>query len=90
MAGGAAGARKGPTNVVDVITVKLRAVNLNRNGARSANGDLVYTVQQEFQASTNFFAPAGTKLSGELENVDEAATTFGFSMTLQLKHPIKL
>jgi type IV pilus assembly protein PilM len=90
MAGGAAGARKGPTNVVEVIEVKLRAVNLNRNGARSANGDLVYTVQQEFQASTNFFAPAGTKLSGELENVDETATTFGFSMTLHLKHPIKL
>lgn len=77
------------TNTIDSVTIKLRAVNLNRSGSRSANGELAYAVEQEFKSSP-FFDPTGTKLSGDLENVDETAMTFGFGMSLKLKRPMKL
>jgi type IV pilus assembly protein PilM len=78
------------TNQIEIVNVKLRAVNLNRGGTKGANGDLAYAVEQEFRAATNYFEPTGTKLSGQLEDVDEAAVTFGFELTLKLKHPVKL
>src|SRR5204863_41845 len=33
---------------------------------------------------------AETKLSGDIESVDETAVTFSFGVTLKLKHPMKL
>jgi hypothetical protein len=65
--------------------VKLRALNLNKNGETAANGKLAYTVQNEFKSST-YFDPDGTKLSGELEAVDGSAQTFTFAMSLKLKN----
>jgi len=76
------------TNLV-TINVKFRAINLNKNGESAANGRLAYTVAEEFKNS-NIFDSNGTKLSGELENVDSAATTFTFNMTLKLKNEMQL
>src|SRR4051812_2900903 len=76
------------TNLV-TINVKFRAINLNRGGDTAANGRLAYTVAEEFKNS-NFFDSNGTKLSGELENVDNTAKTFTFGMTLKLKNEMVL
>lgn len=77
------------TNAV-TIEVKLRALNLNRTGGDSAaNSQLAYDVVEEFKKSP-VFEPDGTKLSGDLEQVDASATTFGFGMTLQLKNPLQM
>jgi hypothetical protein len=50
---------------------------------------LAYTVAEEFKNS-NFFDSNGTKLSGELESVDNTAKTFTFNMTLKLKNEMQL
>jgi type IV pilus assembly protein PilM len=76
------------TNLV-TINVKFRAINLNRTGDTAANGRLAYTVAEEFKNSS-FFDSTGTKLSGELENVDNTAKTFTFGMTLKLKNEMVL
>ena len=76
------------TNLV-TIAIKLRAINMNKPGDSAANGKLAYAVEQEFKGSS-FFEAEGTKLSGDLENVDNTAMTFGFGMTLKLKNPMKL
>jgi hypothetical protein len=76
------------TNLV-TINVKFRAINLNRSGDNAANGRLAYTVAEEFKNS-NFFDSNGTKLSGELESVDNTAKTFTFGMTLKLKNEMQL
>jgi len=75
-----------PKNTNDfTINVKLRGMNMNKGGETSANGKLAYSVEEEFKSST-YFDPDGTKLSGELEAVDDKALTFGFAMTLKLKN----
>jgi cell division ATPase FtsA len=79
---GRAGAAGSSTN--GVINATFRAVNLNRGGDRSANGDLAYEVERSLRSS-KFFDPAGTKLSDELEQVDEDAVSFTFGVTLKLK-----
>ncbi|MEW6159484.1 MAG: type IV pilus assembly protein PilM [Verrucomicrobiota bacterium] len=76
------------TNQLDTINLKLRAVNMNRAGDTAANGNLAFAVELAFKASP-WFDKDGTKLSGDLEQVDESATAFGFGMTLKLKQPIK-
>jgi Tfp pilus assembly protein PilN len=76
------------TNLV-TINVKFRAINLNRSGDTAANGRLAYTVAEEFKNSS-FFDSNGTKLSGELENVDNTAKTFTFGMQLKLKNEMVL
>ena len=76
------------TNLV-TINVTFRAINLNRTGDTAANGRLAYTVAEEFKNSS-FFDSTGTKLSGELENVDNTAKTFTFGMTLKLKNEMVL
>lgn len=76
------------TNVV-TINVKFRAVNLNKSGDSAANGNLAYAVQDEFKQSS-FFDADGTKLSGELEQVESSAQTFTFGMTLKLRNPMKI
>ncbi|MDX1952141.1 MAG: type IV pilus assembly protein PilM [Verrucomicrobiota bacterium] len=81
---------KGPANTnLVTINMKLRAVNLNKGGDSSANGNLAFLVQEEFKEST-LFDSDGTKLSGDLEQVDSSAETFTFGMTLKLKSPMKL
>jgi len=83
--------KKAPTVNTNLVTinVKFRAINLNRSGDTAANGRLAYTVAEEFKNS-NFFDANGTKLSGELENVDNTAKTFTFGMTLKLKNEMQL
>jgi len=76
------------TNLV-TIKVKFRALNLSRNGDSAANGRLAYTVAEEFKNSKSFDS-AGTKLSGELENVDNSAQTFTFNMELKLKNEMQM
>jgi len=76
------------TNEIAVITIKCRGLNLKKNDA-SANNNLAYAVQAELQASP-LFDPKETKLSGDIENVDEKADTFSFGVTLKLKRPMKL
>jgi hypothetical protein len=68
--------------------VKFRAVNMNKSTDPSANSRLAFEVETNLQASA-FFDPAGTKLSGDMDQVEESATTFTFGMTLKLKQPIK-
>jgi type IV pilus assembly protein PilM len=83
--------KKAPTVNTNLVTinVKFRAINLNRYGDNAANGKLAYTVAEEFKNS-NFFDSNGTKLSGELESVDNTAKTFTFNMTLKLKNEMQL
>jgi type IV pilus assembly protein PilM len=76
------------TNLV-TINVKFRAINLNKAGEAAANGRLAYTVAEEFK-NCPIFDSNGTKLSGELENVDSSATTFTFNMVLKLKNEMQL
>ncbi|HYE31433.1 MAG TPA: type IV pilus assembly protein PilM [Methylomirabilota bacterium] len=77
------------TNSVDVINVKLRAVNLKAHSP-GANSALAFRVENEFKAATNIFDPDGTKLSGQLEDVADNAETFTFGMQLKLKNALKL
>ncbi len=76
------------TNLV-LIKVKFRAINLSKMGDSAANGRLAYQVAEEFKNSPIFEA-TGTKLSGELEQVDNTATTFSFNMDLKLKNEMQL
>jgi hypothetical protein len=83
--------KKAPTVNTNLVTINVtfRAINLNRSGDTAANGRLAYTVAEEFKSS-NFFDSTGTKLSGELENVDNTAKTFTFVMQLKLKNEMQL
>jgi hypothetical protein len=83
--------KKAPTVNTNLVTIKVkfRAINLNRSGDTAANGRLAYTVAEQFKSS-NFFDSDGTKLSGELESVDNTAKTFTFDMTLKLKNEMQL
>ena len=76
------------TNEIAVITVKCRGLNLKKYSP-TANNDLAYAVEKELQESP-LFDRKETKLSGEIESVDETAVTFSFGVTLKLKHPMKL
>ncbi len=71
------------TNAVTV-NVKFRALNLGKTGDPALNGQLAFKVEQEFKKSPLFDAD-NTKLSGDLEQVEKTADTFGFGMTLQMK-----
>jgi hypothetical protein len=76
------------TNEIAVITIKCRGLNLKKYSP-TANNDLAYAVQKELQDSP-LFDPKETKVSGDIESVDETAITFSFGVTLKLKHPMKL
>jgi len=76
------------TNEIAVITVKCRGLNLKRFSP-TANNDLAYAVQKELQESP-LFDRKETKLSGDIESVDETAITFSFGVTLKFKRPMKL
>jgi len=83
--------KKAPTVNTNLVTinVKFRAINLSKNGDSAANGRLAYTVAEEFKNS-DFFDSNGTKLSGELESVDNTQNTFSFNMVLKLKNEMQL
>jgi len=76
------------TNEIAVITIKCRGLNLKKYSP-TANNDLAYAVEKELQESP-LFDRKETKLSGDIESVDETAITFSFGVTLKLKHPMKL
>jgi hypothetical protein len=76
------------TNEIATINVKCRGLNVKRFSP-TANVELVYAVEKQLQANPIFDAKE-TKLSGEIENVDENAVSFSFGVTLKLKHPMKL
>src|SRR5881394_3316857 len=76
------------TNEIAVITIKCRGLNLKRHSP-TANNDLAYAVEKELQESP-LFDRKETKLSGDIEAVDETAITFSFGVTLKFKHPMKL
>lgn len=84
----AAPVSKGSTNDISTIKVLCRAVNLTRLSP-SANGDLAFAVEKELKASP-LLDPKETRLSGQLETVDQSASTFSFEVTLKLKKPMKL
>ena len=76
------------TNEISVINVKCRGLNLKKSDP-AANDKLVYALEKGLQASP-FFDEKETKLSGEIEGVDDATLTFTFGVKLKLKHPLKL
>jgi hypothetical protein len=76
------------TNEIAVITIKCRGLNLKKFSP-TANNDLAYAVEKELQESP-MFDRKETKLSGDIESVDETAITFSFGVTLKFKHPMKL
>jgi len=76
------------TNEIAVITIKCRGLNLTKFSP-TANNDLAYAVQKELQESP-LFDKKETKLSGDIESVDETAVTLSFGVTLRFKHPMKL
>lgn len=93
--GGDAGAAKaakpkssGSTNEVAVLNLTIRAVNLTKV-KQEANGQIAYDLQREAKASP-MFDPSETQLSGNLDQVDDTASTFTFPLKLKLKRPIKL
>jgi type IV pilus assembly protein PilM len=76
------------TNEISVFSVTCRGVNLKRIEP-TANNKLAVTLQKNLQASPVFDAKE-TVLSGQFDNVDENAVTFGFGLKLKLKRPLKL
>ncbi len=75
------------TNEISTISINFRAINLYKVDP-TANNKVIYPLEKELQASA-FFDEKETKLTGQIESVTEAETTFGFGMTLKLKEPIK-
>jgi type IV pilus assembly protein PilM len=85
----AAGARpRSATNEVAVFNVTCRAVNLKKLDA-TANGLLAYELERQLQSSP-LFDPKETRLSGPIDQADDAALTFTFGLTVKLKNPLKL
>jgi type IV pilus assembly protein PilM len=70
------------------VEVRLRALNLEKAGESGANSALAFAVQDEFRKNPVFDAD-GTKLSGEIEKVENTSDTFTFGLTLKLKNPMK-
>lgn len=57
--------------------------------AAEGNSVFVNNLSSNFVAATNLFLPEGTTLTNRIEQVDPTNYTFGFSVTLQLKNPIR-
>ena len=88
--GAAKSAAKKPasTNEIGTLTLSIRAVNLQKV-KQEANGQLAYDLEKEAKSSPLFDA-AETQLSGNLEQVEDSATSFTFPLKIKLKRPIKL
>ncbi len=76
------------TNEISVINVTCRGLNLKKTDP-AANDKLAFALEKGLQASQLFDAKE-TKLTGQIESVDESALTFTFGITVKLKHPLKL
>ena len=68
--------------------MKLRALNLDKNGQNGLNNQLAYAVAEAFSKDSAFDS-AGTKLAGAIDAVDTATDTFTFGLTLKLKDSMK-
>ena len=88
--GSAGGAKAKPanTNEVSVLTLNVRAVNLQRI-KQEANGAIAYDLEKLAKSSPLFDA-SETQLSGQLEQVEDSTPTFSFPLKVKLKRPIKL
>lgn len=78
---------KAPVNV-NYYAVTFRSANLN-SLAPDANRRFAFGLQEVIKTNV-MFAPEYTKLEDKMEEVDPLAKSFSFSMTLQLKRPIRL
>jgi type IV pilus assembly protein PilM len=76
------------TNEISVVNVRCRGLNLKKSDP-SANDKLAYALEKGLKGSP-FFEEKETKLTGQIEGVDEAASTFTFGVQLKLKRPLKL
>ena len=75
-----------PTGV-NFLNLTCRALNMTRVKPE-ANQEFIFALQNAFKTNA-LFEPAGTTLTNRIEQVDVAAHTFSFAVTLQLKRPIK-
>jgi type IV pilus assembly protein PilM len=87
-AGGGAKAKAANTNEVSVLTLNVKAVNLQRV-KQEANGQIAYDLEKMAKSSPLFDA-SETQLSGQLEQVEDSTPTFSFPLKVKLKRPIKL
>jgi type IV pilus assembly protein PilM len=78
---------KAPVSV-NYYAVTFRSANLN-SLAPDANRRFAFGLQEVIKTNA-LFAPEYTKLEDKMEEVDPLAKSFSFSMTLQLKRPIRL
>ena len=53
------------------------------------NTKVMYTLENELKASTNWFDPKNTQLEGQIV-VEDATHTFTIGVLVALKHPLKL
>ena len=86
--GGGAKAKAANTNEVAILTLNIRAVNLQRV-KQEANGQIAYDLEKMAKSSPLFDA-SETQLSGQLEQVEDSTPTFSFPLKVKLKRPIKL
>jgi len=77
----------GPREIA-FLNLNCRALNLLRY-APEGNSVFVNNLASNFVAVTNLFLPEGTTLTNKIEQVDPTNHTFSFSLTLQLKNPIR-
>ncbi len=70
------------------MSVTFRAVDLSsRSGDPSANGRMAFMVQDALQLS-ELLDKEGTKLSGQISEVDSEDSTFTFDMSIKVKPPV--
>ena len=72
---------------ISTLTVKCRAVDL-KNVISDANTTIIYALQNELRASTNYFDADKTEVVGTIVP-DETTGTFTFDVSIALKHPLK-
>jgi hypothetical protein len=76
------------TNEISFIKIICRGVDLSAVDA-AANTTVMYTLEKELKASTNWFDPKQTQLMGQI-TVDDTTHTFTIGVLVALKHPLKL
>jgi type IV pilus assembly protein PilM len=77
-----------PPVVVGYYAVVFRAANLN-SLAPDANRKFAFGLQETIKTNV-MFLPEYTKLDDKMDEVDAQAKSFTFSMTVQLKRPVRL
>jgi hypothetical protein len=76
------------TNQISLIKLLCRGVDLSAVDA-AANTKIIYTLENELKASTNWFEPKDTQLVGQIM-VDDTTHTFTIGVLVALKRPLKL